>query len=399
MTLADDTSLAMDDEISCILNRLWSPSKAKPTNIEIIEDIYVPVSADIALPLQLEAGTQVLPTASSDEAVDVVEIDDEMYAEPSIEYDSEALRLRTRIPYNTTDPAKISQQLAILDLLVVNGICNDETFTIFIAEPDLHKDKANEILDNLYSVVPMEFQNGEGADYWNADIETTYVPITADERQQIITPKSAETGLSSSTAIAAASTGVRLAGDGGECSTSMARSTSTQGAGPSANDTAMPSTSTSKVFPIFEKNFGAAEAKRDAQSPSTALKRATREWRPIGDHQFQIDAGQKNFGVRKCTQCNMQYSAHEPEDEMLHLRFHSCVETLSFKGWANERVVADVPEWSVDGRIICVYETDSKAKRDRVKEILDLVERDLGIMVQAKLMPKTLVRPLFYATA
>lgn len=387
----------MDDEISSILTRLSSPSKAKPTRIEIIEDIYVPVCTDIDLPLQLDADPQVLPSASPAEAVDVVEIDDEMYADPSIEYDSEALRLRTRIPYNTTDPAKISQQLAILDLLVVNGICNDETFTIFIAEPDLHKDKANEILDNLYSVVPMEFQNGEGADYWNADIETTYVPITADERQQIVTPKSAETA-SSSAAIAAASMGVRSAGDGGECSTSMAWPTSTQGSqGLSANDTAMPSTS--KVFPIFEKNFGAAEAKRAAQSPSTATKRAAREWRPIGDHQFQIDAGQRNFGMRKCTQCNMQYSAHEPEDEMLHLRFHNCVEALSFKGWANERVVAEVPEWSLDGRIICVYETDSKAKRDRVKEMLDLVERDLGIIVQAKLMPKTLVRLLFRATA
>lgn len=59
---------------------------------------------------------------------------------------------RQMIPYNTTDPSKISQQESILELLISNNICNDETFKIFIAEPDLHKDKASAILDDLYCV-------------------------------------------------------------------------------------------------------------------------------------------------------------------------------------------------------------------------------------------------------
>lgn len=59
---------------------------------------------------------------------------------------------RQMIPYNTTDPNKISQQESILELLISNNICNDETFKIFIAEPDLHKDKASAILDDLYCV-------------------------------------------------------------------------------------------------------------------------------------------------------------------------------------------------------------------------------------------------------
>lgn len=59
---------------------------------------------------------------------------------------------RQMIPYNTTDPSKISQQESILELLISNNICNDETFKIFIAEPDLHKDKASAILDELYCV-------------------------------------------------------------------------------------------------------------------------------------------------------------------------------------------------------------------------------------------------------
>lgn len=59
---------------------------------------------------------------------------------------------RQMIPYNTTDPNRISQQESILELLISNNICNDETFKIFIAEPDLHKDKASAILDDLYCV-------------------------------------------------------------------------------------------------------------------------------------------------------------------------------------------------------------------------------------------------------
>lgn len=56
------------------------------------------------------------------------------------------------IPYNTSDPEKISQQESILQLLISNGICNEETFKVFIAEPDLHKERASEILDSLYCV-------------------------------------------------------------------------------------------------------------------------------------------------------------------------------------------------------------------------------------------------------
>lgn len=76
---------------------------------------------------------------------------------------------RQMIPYNTTDPAKISQQESILELLISNNICNDETFKIFIAEPDLHKDKASAILDDLYCVsklLPDEENDGISICEW-----------------------------------------------------------------------------------------------------------------------------------------------------------------------------------------------------------------------------------------
>lgn len=58
-------------------------------------------------------------------------------------------KYRNMLPYDTSDVSKINQQISILDLLISHGICNDETFKIFIAEPDLHKEKASKILDSL----------------------------------------------------------------------------------------------------------------------------------------------------------------------------------------------------------------------------------------------------------
>lgn len=67
---------------------------------------------------------------------------------------------------------------------------------------------------------------------------------------------------------------------------------------------------------------------------------------------------------------------------------------LSFKGWNNERIVTQIPDWGLNGRVIYVCEADSKAKKERVKEILDMVDRDLGFAARTELKPKTLVHNL-----
>ena len=146
-----------------------------------------------------------------------------------------------------------------------------------------------------------------------------------------------------------------------------------------------------KLFPIFSKNFTA----KDNKVPTfSALNKAPKEWQPIGN-QYQLDVGQKEFGLRTCAQCDMQYSVHEPEDELLHQKYHNCVNILSFKGWNNERVVTQIPDWGMNGRIIYVCETDGKAKKDRTKEVLDMVDRDLGFAARTELKPKTLVCKTF----
>lgn len=104
-----------------------------------------------------------------------------------------------------------------------------------------------------------------------------------------------------------------------------------------------------------------------------------------------MDIGQKEFGLRTCAQCDMQYSVHEPEDELLHQKYHNCVNILSFKGWNNERMVTEISDWGLNGRIIYVCESDSKAKKDRIKEVLEMVDRDLGFAARSELKPKTLV--------
>lgn len=145
-----------------------------------------------------------------------------------------------------------------------------------------------------------------------------------------------------------------------------------------------------KLFPIFHKDFRAAATK--TPTFNTLSAKTAKDWIPIGDQQYQLDVGQKEFGLRTCPQCEMQYSVHEPEDELLHREYHNRVKILTFKGWNNERLVTQIPEWNPPGRIVCVLESDSKAKKDRVKEIVAMVDRDLGFATGAELRPKTQVR-------
>lgn len=71
------------------------------------------------------------------------------------------------------------------------------------------------------------------------------------------------------------------------------------------------------------------------------------KWKPIGDNQYQIDAGQKEFGLKQCGQCGMSYSVHEPEDEILHMKFHNSIEILSFKVRNSELVIMIIDQFKI----------------------------------------------------
>lgn len=55
------------------------------------------------------------------------------------------------------------------------------------------------------------------------------------------------------------------------------------------------------------------------------------KWKSNGAKQLQIDAGQKAFGGQNCKSCGMFYSVHEPEEEILHQKFHNSRNKLVFK--------------------------------------------------------------------
>lgn len=257
---------------------------------------------------------------------------------------------RQMIPYNTIDPSKISQQEAIIELLISNGICNDETFKVFIAEPDLHKERASAILDDLYCVskcILDDDNDGISICEWRPDatdlIFSSDTPPTVnsynanvaanDVGQTTDVPMSPATQISTMTSTLVLgkfrkciphSTGfvLNVYDLSADCASEQ----------PPAN---IEDDSSSKLFPIFRKNFHVSSPIRDLYThlalSATTTTSVENKWKPIGNEQYQIDAGQKEFGMRQCAQCEMTYSVHEPEDELLHLKYHNSFDVFAFK--------------------------------------------------------------------
>lgn len=173
--------------------------------------------------------------------------------------------------------------------------------------------------------------------------------------------------------------------------------------------------SSAPLFPIFHKDYRPRVNRELFQNTPNPLKK----WKPIGN-QYQIDAGQKEFGIKTCPQCDMQYSVHEPEDEIMHIKYHNAIPILSFKviltslgkkkvellidtnctisffqGWVEENVVTMAPEWGINGRIIFICEGELN-KMNRVNEVLSLVDRDLGFAT-LNWTPKTIVISLLFS--
>lgn len=69
---------------------------------------------------------------------------------------------------------------------------------------------------------------------------------------------------------------------------------------------------------------------RVCDSAVTERKRKRSLLRPIGNDQYQLDAGQKRFGATECGTCGAIYQMGEPEDEIAHQEFHDAVKDLKF---------------------------------------------------------------------
>lgn len=192
-----EETVVLHNEITSIIDRLSSPGKGKtqrqtnePSDDD--DDDHMPARATQPKSSAMETNTMITNTSHhhhvEPDFIDKMQTemnnssiggdgggDGVVIAEnPVVIFTNDTEKYRQMIPYNTDDPEKISQQESILELLISNGICDDETFKIFIAEPDLHKDKASQILDSLYCVDTMisnEYEN-EAATEWINSVES-----------------------------------------------------------------------------------------------------------------------------------------------------------------------------------------------------------------------------------
>ncbi|XP_043815030.1 protein CHROMOSOME TRANSMISSION FIDELITY 7 isoform X4 [Manihot esculenta] len=93
--------------------------------------------------------------------------------------------------------------------------------------------------------------------------------------------------------------------------------------------------------------------------------------------QFHLDLGQSDFNLRTCSTCGVKYAPGEEEDEKNHKIFHrKYTHGVQYKGCRNERVI-HMP-YSEEGRVVLVFGSDPFALRNKVQEVIKMMEIDLG---------------------
>lgn len=182
-------TIILHTEISSIIERLSSPIKDKAKERTVItNNLTVP-----SLETNQTHVTNVAGSSFIEEMQTVTVISGQEVSEPTEVRDVN--KYRQMIPYETADPEKISQQESILELLITNGICDDETFKIFIAEPESHKEEASKILDSLYcisTIIPESHEN-EMSSEWIDTIQIAPILIVTDNDNDNVTPSEAST--------------------------------------------------------------------------------------------------------------------------------------------------------------------------------------------------------------
>lgn len=327
------------------------------------------------------AATAVAPATAGDISV-------ENLIHNEVEALHEYTKYRNLLPYKTNDPDLHQRQQTLLDFLILNGICTDENFKIFIAEPDAHRAEAERIVDQLYVLE-----------------ETDYTTTATSECAPEPMPPTDGVPMSPASQISTMTLGLAL-GSPTTTTSNIRRANANISAMLTDADgddepTPKQQQQTKKLFPIFTGGAGqsAVGQQSSAMDLIAAAGKTLQKWKSVGRNQLQIDAGQTAFGGKNCTSCGMFYSVHEPEEERLHQQFHKTRNMLGFKvggsvwsfekleiivffflqGWQEERLVCQVPEWGQGGRIIFeCFVSASKSRQNRLRTILKTVEEDLG---------------------
>ncbi|KAJ0247428.1 Protein CHROMOSOME TRANSMISSION FIDELITY 7 [Hirschfeldia incana] len=93
--------------------------------------------------------------------------------------------------------------------------------------------------------------------------------------------------------------------------------------------------------------------------------------------QFHLELGQSDFLLRHCPECGATYAPGDELDEKSHQSFHKeYMNGISFKGWQNERAFK-TPSLGKN-RVVMVLENDSPAHRNKVQEVVKMMEVELG---------------------
>ncbi|KAJ8530223.1 hypothetical protein K7X08_037058 [Anisodus acutangulus] len=86
--------------------------------------------------------------------------------------------------------------------------------------------------------------------------------------------------------------------------------------------------------------------------------------------QFYLELGQSDFLLHTCTVCGFKYAKG---DEKFHKNY---THGIPFKGWWNERIL-QIPSLAI-GRIILVLDEDPPPQRNKVQEVVKMMEMELG---------------------
>lgn len=264
----------------------------------------------------------------------------------------------------------------------MNNICTEENFTIFIAEPEKYAEQANEIIADISSQLETEEANE-----FRSRIPFNTTDPQLIEQQNILLEFLISNGICTNENFdifitdydnrkseAEAIMNQFIVSDSSDLVSEA--SSKTVDDQPTVEEQPVFDDEQQKLYPLFYPEK-AKEAYRKLNLNTT---RRTRQFTGgFGAGQYQIDAGQKEFGAKQCNECGLTYTAHEPEEEKLHKEYHNNLYVLRFKGWIDEDVVGRFPDWSPDGRIIKVTSTDPIRRRERIHEVLKVVvDKELG---------------------
>lgn len=165
-----EETVVLHSEITNIIDRLTSPSKSKSTENVPSTTFTATSPNNIGSAVSSAASHSDDFISKPDNFVSNGPPQSDLVSKPLQDSNDDMDKYWKLIPYQTDNPQKISQQESILELLISNGICNDETFKIFITEPDLHKQEAEKILDSLYCVTTsLPDQFNDNTEYVNTE--------------------------------------------------------------------------------------------------------------------------------------------------------------------------------------------------------------------------------------